>query len=480
VPYFVITNFREGVDTRSPVYAQSPGTLSIATDVHLTEGGHLQKRKAFVAVATLPANSFGLAAVRGEFWCFGSQPTPATPLPTGYFYQQLAHPTGAAPMDGLLDIELFDGEFYVIGSYGADTVHFYEGSRITDWLVAGETDVGAYTGGKAAKTLGDKVYAISGSNLHFSATLDATFWRQRDPAADPPDPSGSGFINMATNASGAEELVGLEVYYDRLAIFSNENIQIFSVAADPTENVRQQTLRGVGLIGPRAALSYLDGDTYLVSYAGVKAITPRDSSGRSRLEDASAPVDKELKAFIRGMSDAARAKAILLTEPEDNRLWVILGNRIHVFNWFPSERVRGWTEYRLDFEIDWAVVVDRRVYVRSGNTVYLYGGPGNDQYFEGTAVVRLAYLDLRAPATFKTFYALDVGCEGTWEVWLGERPDDTASFVKQGTVVGETYDKPAFPLVGTTTHVSLELRHTGNENASVSAIALHYQGNESS
>lgn len=480
MPYFVITNFRDGVDTRSPVYAQSPGTLSIATDVHLTEGGHLQKRKAFVPIATLPSNSFGLAAVRGEFWCFGSQPEPAEPLPTGYFYQPLPHPTGAAPMDTLFDVELFDGEFYAIAGYLSDTVHFYDGARVTDWLVAGETDAGAYAGGKAAKTLGDKVYAVSGSNLHFSATLDATFWRQRDPAAEPPDPAGSGFINMATNTSGAEELVGLEVYYDRLAIFSDENIQVFSVAADPTDNVRQQTLRGVGLVGPRAALSYLDGDTYLLSYSGVKALTVRDSSGRSRLENSSAPIDRELKPFVRALPNAVRSQAIMLTEPEGDRLWVIISDRIYVLNWFPDQRIKAWTEYRPGFVIEWAVVVDQRIYVRSGDTVYVYGGPDDDQFFEGTAIVRLPYLDLRAPATFKTFYALDIGCEGTWEVWLGERPDDVTSYVKQGTVVGQTYDQPAFPLVGTSTHVSLELRHTGDENASVSAIALHYRSNESS
>jgi hypothetical protein len=479
MPYFVISNFRDGVDTRSPVYAQSPGTLSIGQDLHLTEGGHLQKRKAFVPVATLPTNSFGLAAVRGEFWCFGSQPGPAEPIPSGYFYQPLPHPTGLSPMTDLLDVELFDGEFYVIGKYGADTVHFYDGTRITDWLVAGETDAGAFIGGKAAKTLGDKVYAIAGANLHFSATLGPTFWRLPDPEADPPDPAGSGFINMATNTAGAEELVGLEVFYDRLAILSKENIQIFSVAADPTDNTRQQTLRGVGLVGPRAALSYLDGDTYVVSYSGVKAITVRDSSGRARLENVSAKIDKELQPFIKGLSPDERAKAILLTEPEGNRLWVILGNRIHVLNWFPDERIKGWTEYRPGFVIEWAVVVDQRIYVRSGDTVYLYGGENDDQYFSGTAIARLPYLDLRAPATFKSFYAVDVGCEGSWEVWLGERPDDAATYAKQGIAVGQTYDEPAFPLVGTTTHVSMELRHTGNENASVSAVSLHYRSNES-
>ncbi|MFA5712247.1 hypothetical protein, partial [Mycolicibacterium sp.] len=66
MPYFVIENFRAGVDTRSPVYAAEPGTLSVGTDVHLTRGGHIEARKEFVEVATLPANTFGLQAVGND------------------------------------------------------------------------------------------------------------------------------------------------------------------------------------------------------------------------------------------------------------------------------------------------------------------------------------------------------------------------------------------------------------------------------
>jgi len=232
-------------------------------------------------------------------------------------------------------------------------------------------------------------------------------------------------------------------------------------------------------VGPRATHNYLDGDTLLLSYQGVKAITPNgDSANRHRLEDTSAPVDRELVPYLKSLSEADLTRAIILTEPEDNRLWVILGQRIYVLSWFPSKRIKAWTQYNLDFTIDAAAIVGRRVYVRSGDTVYLYGGADNDTYFEGEAVVRFPYNSMRAPATYKDLHAFDAGVEGTWEVRAGQRPDDPDTFETVAMITGQTFDQPSYPLIGDTTHVSLEFRHTGDEAASINAIALHFTSNE--
>lgn len=473
--YFVIENFKAGVDTRSPIFASEPGTLTLAQDVHLTAGGHLEVRKRFVEVATLPDETYGLVANGSALYTFGSIADPG--LPTGFTYQRLQHPSATA-MSDIADTELFDSKFYVIADFNGEPVHFYDGTRVPDWEVSGISNPDAYAPGRAARTIGSKMYAIAGSNLHFSNIFAPSSWLvDADPTV-----TGSGFINLAGHSSGSEVLVGAELYYENLAVFSQENVQLWSVAADPTDNVRVQTLRGAGLVGPRATVSYLDGDTFFLSYQGVKAIKTKDSSGRSSLEDVSAPVDDPtndgLVAYLNTLSSSQRARAALLVEPENNRLWVVLGQRIYVLSWFPSKGIKAWTEYRPSFEIDAVAVANRRIYVRSGNTVYLYGGPDNDQFFTGQAIVRLPHADLRAPATYKTLLGFDAGVEGTWEVWAGQRPDEPDTFERLGIITGQTYDKPTHPLVGDTTHVSFEFRHSGDEYARLSSLALHYRSHE--
>jgi hypothetical protein len=472
VAYFVISQFGAGVDTRAPVFESDPGTLYVGTDVHLTSAGHIELRKAFVHSATLPAGTFGLAGVGDDRYVFGSV-APPPGLPTGVFYQQLAHPF-AATMTDVLDVELFDGKFYVIGEYTNDVVHFYDAARVADWLVTGEVDANAFSGGRSAKTLGEKMYVTAGANLHFSATADPTKFKTAE--------IGAGFINLATHSSGGEELVAAELYYENLAVCSKDNVQVWGVASDPTENRRIQTLRGTGLVAPRAMISYLDGDTFFLSYQGVRSIQPRDSSGRSGAKPTSAQVNRELVAYLKSLSAQELAKALMLVEPEENRLWVILGRRVYVLNWFPEKNIKGWTQYNLDFDVDWAAVVDRRVWLRGGDELYLYGGENDDQYFEGVAIVRLPYVDMRAPATFKGLRGFDAGVEGTWEVYAGQRPDEPEVWERIAVIEDQTYDQPTHPLIGSTSHLSLEFRHNGsiNERALISAVALHYKSNEAS
>jgi hypothetical protein len=136
VPYILVEDFRGGLDTRKSVLTAPPGTLQRAINCHINRGGELEKRKAFVLKNALPANSFGLHAVRGNLYVFGSvaQGSLAPALPAGVNYQRLQHPTGAAAMSGLIWAENFDGKIYAIAEYADGNIyHFYDGTRVTSW-----------------------------------------------------------------------------------------------------------------------------------------------------------------------------------------------------------------------------------------------------------------------------------------------------------------------------------------------------------
>ena len=322
----------------------------------------------------------------------------------------------------------------------------------------------------SARTAGEKVYVTSGANLLFSAVLDATNFSTNS--------TGGGFINASTHSSGSLALAGSELFYEDLVFFGNAEGQRWRVEADDTNNQRLQTFRGAGLLGSRAALSYLDGPTFFLSRQGVRVIQTRDSSGRSLARGDSKAIDKELVAYISTLTAAQRSRAILLTEPEDDRIWVIIGDRIYVRSWFPGWEQPAWTEYDPGFTItDYAILDDRLYLLDDERTVYLYGGTTGSEYDASEALVRIAYINARAPATFKGLNGIDLGLEGTWTVRQALDPEDE-EFTNAHTIGvfdGQTFDEPQSPVAGQSTHISLEFTHTLPEYARISVINLHYK-----
>ena len=63
--YTVVKSFDRGLDTRRLLECIEPGSLLEAVNVHVTRGGELEKRAAFVQEATLPATTMGFFANEG-------------------------------------------------------------------------------------------------------------------------------------------------------------------------------------------------------------------------------------------------------------------------------------------------------------------------------------------------------------------------------------------------------------------------------
>lgn len=131
-----LTDFKFGMDRRRLRVAATPGTLWDAQNVVITRGGDIERAKRFAPVYTMPpGQTFGLAAVRGQLWVFGSTaPNLLSPaLSPGLQYQQLVSPSGAQ-MTQVLDARAANGQLYVIAAFtDGNTYHFYNGARVTDW-----------------------------------------------------------------------------------------------------------------------------------------------------------------------------------------------------------------------------------------------------------------------------------------------------------------------------------------------------------
>lgn len=130
--YYLIEDFRSGLDVRRSPWSSPAGTLQVLTDAHITRGGEIEKRKAFVEMGTFPATTFGLAADKDGLVTFGSAASPGV-LPSGISYQRLQSPNNA-DMVGVDATTLFTGNLYVVARYtDGEQWHFYDGDLVEDW-----------------------------------------------------------------------------------------------------------------------------------------------------------------------------------------------------------------------------------------------------------------------------------------------------------------------------------------------------------
>lgn len=164
MPYFAIEDFRSGMDTRRMPVLSVPGSLLSLVNGHINRGGEIEKRLAFVEQVAMPANTFGLAAVGGTLYTFGSvaSVTFAAGSPSNLVYQQLSHPSGAA-MAKVLHVSAFSGLPYVIAQYDDGAVyHFYNGTRHAEFVEARARASFNITGGTTGGTSATASFTVTG------------------------------------------------------------------------------------------------------------------------------------------------------------------------------------------------------------------------------------------------------------------------------------------------------------------------------
>jgi hypothetical protein len=682
MPYFLVENFSAGLDGRRSILAQTPGSLAACTNAHVTSGGEIEKRKAFVAKYTLPAGTFGLAQARNILTVFGSDPPPS--VPSGVQYMRIEHPSGL-PLARVSMAEVFNGKIYAVGVYSDGSVHhFYDGVRVGDWfdgrarggftvaggspsnqaargsftisggtsnpgvnritavnvgavdvlgaavnwttsneataaLVAaqinaftsspnyvatssgatvtiiaslpgtapnglaitpvlggnvtvslagamaggtgrnavtaitvngvnilgtetdfavsnsftaaliasrinttfsspeytaeaaestvnilaeaaagagpngfsvqvttvgdvvvsnrrdmanGVTSATAFTPGTVVKTIDEKMYVLSGSLMHFSKLNDPTKYQTSE--------IGAGFVNMNNHAGGSEELTAIGRYYKAVAVFARNAIQVWAVDPDPAENAKAQIIENDGTAAPRSVLGYGQnaGDLIYLASDGVRELRARDSSNLGTTGAVGAPINPRLKAYRKTLSTPVIEAAVAAIEPSEKRFLLAIGAKVYALSRFTESQVFAWSEYEPGFAVSDFTSVRDQLYVRSGNTIYIYGGDDGDTYDSSPVTVVIPYLTARAPATFKHMTGFDIAVEGEWKIEINTEPDSPNTWQTLGTVYAQTFTKQAFPNIGETTHAALRLTNAKPGPAKITTIAIHYEADE--
>ena len=170
MPYLLVEDFRGGLDNRRSNVTSTPGTLVTLKNAHITRGGEIEKRPAFVQLATLPSNTTGLAAANGQIYVFGSVASSsvnfASGTPANVNYVQLAHPSGEELVK-VLDTDFFDGNVYASAQFADGRIyHYYNGTRITDWFDGRARNQFSITAGTAGGTSATGSFQVTGGTAN--------------------------------------------------------------------------------------------------------------------------------------------------------------------------------------------------------------------------------------------------------------------------------------------------------------------------
>jgi hypothetical protein len=348
-------------------------------------------------------------------------------------------------------------------------------------MSGGATEEDTYDPGTFVRTIKSKMYSPSGPNMHFSGIQEPTGWTT--------DYVGAGFIDMSSNESGSEEVNALARYQDAVAVFSETVIQLWYVDPDPSLNRQTQVLNNTGTASPRSVTQFGDNDIYYLDESGLRSLRARDSSNAASTTDIGVPIDSLVTEAISALSDEERGRIYGLIEPREGRFWLIIGSEIFVLSYFSGAKVSAWSKYNTTdsdgetFSVDDAVVYRRRVFLRSGDTIYVFGGLGSTLEYDATqAIAQIPYLDGDKPWQEKHLAGFDAAGKGSWRVYAAMNPnnieaqDVTAEFAD--TIADTTFGAGKLPLQGSTTHISLILKSQGSVYAKLGSLCIAYDADE--
>jgi hypothetical protein len=475
--YFAIEDSKAGMDLRKSVATAPAGTYRLLQDGHITPGAEIEKRSEFVKWAVLPPGALGLCALNGWPWTHVVSSTVAAGTivhnTNGPSYIYIAPPTTGATLVNMVSYDVANGQLYAVfqgalGSY----YHYYNGIAITDTNALSCSFVRFY------KT---KMYGVSGRYLRFSAVGDPTTWTDPPPDAEGNVAhNGSGFIDIGSNDADSDNLISMEVYYDKMALFSNLSCQLWFLDPDPSLNQYFQTLRDAGCMGARSVLMFVANDVFFLGSHGIRSLRARDLSLTAAVADVGSPLDPVIQSMFATDGAAYMGNAQAVLETRTGRFWMIFANEMFVLSAYPSPNISAWSKYMPGFQTRWACnIQNSMVLADATGQTYLFGGSGNLTYDPATQVqLVFPFLPFDKPATLKEYTGFDFIGTGTWtveacfDVTLMTAPVwDTIAVVNGPTMMGGR-----IPISGTGTHIQLKLTHQGEANiATFDKLFIHYK-----
>jgi hypothetical protein len=336
------------------------------------------------------------------------------------------------------------------------------------------------------KTYKEKMYGLAARYLVFSAVGDPSVWN--DPSPDVLGnvaANGSGFIDISSNDADSFNLLGMEVYYDKMAIFSKLSCQLWFLDPDPSLNQYFQTLRDAGTIAPSSVRQYVANDVYFLGTHGIRSLRARDLTTTAAVADVGSAIDPPIQDIIASspyadFEENYWVKSIL--DPRTGRIWVCFKDIIYVLSNWASPNISAWSVYVPEFEIDIPHVVYADPYLilrATDGKIYRFGGDAEPVYDSCPVEFDTPFLSFDKPATFKFYQGFDAICSAlpgsNWNIEMSFDPIRTPTpFDQICTLDTSTIMDGRIPISGRGTHVQVRATHAAPGPATFSKLFIHY------
>jgi hypothetical protein len=487
-----LEDFRLGLDVRKNILTAQPGSLQTLDNAVITDGGEIERRGAFVQVATLPAGAtkglYGTnAGTNGgaELWVFGiggaagtSSTNSTITMSTGdavpVNISYLASDGGGSALAEITNIEQYGpDQFFVCGyetAAGATTLrNWWLGNYVTTYV------------GDAPLMAGQKMYRLSGSTMYFSGVGDPSV---TDPLApDGVDPNtvnpGAGFIDMSHVDSDADYLTAMGPYYKQVAIFSRRCCLLFELDPDLANNTFEQVLR-IGCAFHQTVVQFGTGDLLFLSDTGLRSLRVINASLAAGVVDVGSPIDNILRPLVASgavtHTDSQPPYAQAVIDPLTGRYFLAIANVIYVLSYWPSAKISAWSTFTLPYNVDHIATCGSYVFVRSGDTVYKYLGLDGATYgTDYVTTVRTPHMAADSPTIVKTVESVNAMVVGDWAVSVGMATENPAFYELCVNLTTNTYSSQAIPFAGEGTHIGFLATCSDPGPSILGALAIKFE-----
>lgn len=195
-----------------------------------------------------------------------------------------------------------------------------------------------------AFTFGQKVYAVAGQTIFYSAIKQPTVFND-------PNAAGNSFITLSDYFASAENVIAMAPYQGKVAAVSRRLTQIVQTDPDPDNYEVTQTLPNIGTFAAASVRGIGDMDVYMLADNGFRSVRVRDASNNALIADVGTPVDALVQPLLASLTETQKAAACAEVDPAANRYWCYVpqpdgsAGSIYVFSYFPSSQIAAWATY---------------------------------------------------------------------------------------------------------------------------------------
>lgn len=312
-----------------------------------------------------------------------------------------------------------------------------------------------------------RVWSPAGSLWRYCKLADPTAWVAAD----------AGFINVALDSGGNQNLIVAERYSIYAAIYSEQAVVLYTLDTSPANFAKFMVLDNTSTDAPRSVIRYGNNDVFHRDPTGIRSLRALNASNAPFVSDVGNAIDTFLLEYSDTLTERQRRAAVSAIEPRDGRFMMAVGSRIFVLSFFPGAKISAWSYYSPGFEVTDFAKIGTKLYARAGNTVYLYGGAGGQVYpgdDESIVTVELPFLSANQPATKKGLDGFDCAATNEWKVEVLTNPNDEAQAVHVGTIVNRTYGQEDIKINGQAPLIALKMTCRKAGRATISMAQIHF------